>query len=274
VTAVPADDDTAPQPIGRYEWERILRRAVLPKDVKYIALLLATWADPDGTRVRPGVAELAASAEQGEATVRRRVAVLRDLGFLILVSRGGGRGGAGKAAEYRLSLPADLLERVELRPPGGGRRGLAPVSPLTQVSAHSAESSVDNPDSPISTVSAQSEPSPVDNSESPITVLSAQSTGDKANDRSNDTVTNQLSDQNDELSDHLGDRLPATYTNHKDHPPTPDPTQPPTARDPTAPADLRRPTRCPHGQPQRTRRDGKPKCATCRRENPAGGEPP
>jgi len=227
VTAVPTDDSTSLRPVGRYEWEAILRRAVLPKDVKYVGLVLATYADPDGTRVRPGAQELAAASEQSEPTVRRRVAELRALGLITQVSRGGGRGGAGKAAEYRLTLPADLLERIELRPPGGMKRALATVSPITQVSGQSDESQ-------ITQVSAQNHEQPVDNrvdnGESPLTVVSAQSPLGEPNDRSNDGVTELLSDQKSRLSAHPADQLPATRPNHPDRPTTPDPTQPPTAR--------------------------------------------
>src|SRR5437879_1725471 len=43
------------QPCGRFEWERILRRAVMPLRVKFLAFVLASYADADGSNVRPGV---------------------------------------------------------------------------------------------------------------------------------------------------------------------------------------------------------------------------
>lgn len=275
MTAVPAD--TAPRPVGRYEWEAILRRAVLHKDVKYIGFLLATYADPDGSRVRPGALELSAAAGQSEATVRRRVRELRTLGLLEQVARGGGRGGIGKAAEYRLTLPLDLLEQVDLRAPGGAaKRGrmtvVATVSPLTQVSAQSDES-------PLNLVSAQTRPSPVDNSQSPLTLVSAQSPTPEPNDRSNDAVTERLSAQNRRLSAHSADQLPATTPTTKDRPTAPDPTQPDTPCG-QLPADIDlaaaepRPAKCPHGLPNHHQPDGRPKCPICRRGLPAEVEPP
>ncbi|WP_143264230.1 hypothetical protein [Amycolatopsis kentuckyensis] len=126
------DADTTP--VGRFEWERVIRRIPLPQGVKLLALVLATYADADGSRVRPGLDLLVSDTGQSKATVKRGLAQLRDdLGVLELVSRGGGRGGQGKAATYRLAFPHDLLDRVELAPIPGD-------SELTEVSSQSPES--------------------------------------------------------------------------------------------------------------------------------------
>jgi len=107
------------QPVSRFEWERLIRRAVLPVRVKLVALVLSTYADPNGTRVRPGLESLAGDTGQSTSTVKRCVQALRDeYGLLLQVSRGGGRSGHGKATEYRLVFPEDLLERVDLVPLG------------------------------------------------------------------------------------------------------------------------------------------------------------
>lgn len=118
---------TAPEgrelhPCGRFEWERVIRRIRrgMTRDLVFLALLLATYADPDGTRVRPGPATVAEILGCSERTARRLIAALVDLGLLELVRRGSGGGRAGKrkpmASEYRLTLPSDLLEAVELAP--------------------------------------------------------------------------------------------------------------------------------------------------------------
>ncbi|MFF4600132.1 hypothetical protein [Amycolatopsis sp. NPDC001319] len=264
------------RPVGRYEWERIVRRAQMPKQVKYVAFVMATYADADGSRVRPGLDVLAAVTGEGMSTVRRRIAELRDTyGLIGLVSRGGGRAGRGKAAEYRLVLPLDLLDRVELLPPGdAARRGSAADSPLTQVDG---QSSVGNPESPLTQASAQSDVSPVDNSDSPLTLVSSQSDVDTAIDRSNNDVSEGLTAQKPRLSAHPGGQLPATTPTTTDQHPGPDPTQPPTAREPEPTPATLRPRRCPHGLPNHRRPDGTPSCAACRRGLPAGhetGDPP
>jgi hypothetical protein len=142
-------------PMSRFEWERLIRRMVLAKPVKLVALVLATYADPDGTRVRPGVDVLADVTGDSARNVRRVVTMLRDLDLLTLVSRGGGRGGKGRAAEYRLTVPVDLLDRVELLTPGERQ------SPDSQVSG---ESTVNGHVSPDIRMSGRLRRSPVDNS--------------------------------------------------------------------------------------------------------------
>lgn len=145
------------EPIGRYEWERLVRRARLPKPVKLLAFVLATYADPDGSRVRPGLPVLASVTGDSERNVRRLLALLVDeLGLLRQVARGGGRGGKGRASVYRLTIPVDLLDRLEMLSPEDSLSD----SPDIQVSSQSDASLVDNP---------------VDNSVSPDTQMSSQS---------------------------------------------------------------------------------------------------
>lgn len=149
-------DDVQVVPTGRFEWERIVRRLTLPKPVKLLAMILASYADPDGTRVRPGNDVLADVTGDSEKNVRRLLTVLRGLDLVLLVARGGGRGGAGKASEYRLTIPSDLLDRVDMLMPGERK------SPDTQMSGQSkpdcgqpVDSPVDDGDSPDTQMSAQ-----------------------------------------------------------------------------------------------------------------------
>lgn len=145
------------EPIGRYEWERLVRRARLPKPLKLLALVLATYADPDGSRVRPGLPVLASVTGDSERNVGRLLRVLVDeLGLLTQTARGGGRGGKGRASVYRLTIPVDLLDRLEMLSP----EDVPADSPDIQVSSQSGESLVDNP---------------VDNSVSADTWMSSQS---------------------------------------------------------------------------------------------------
>lgn len=104
----------APQPIDRFDWQRIIRRLEIPSGVKFLALMLATYADPDGTRVHPGVKRLARVMDVSEPTVKRSMAVLRSLGLVVLVKQG--NRWANQADEYRLTVPMDLLELPMLDP--------------------------------------------------------------------------------------------------------------------------------------------------------------
>jgi hypothetical protein len=118
-------NDAGLQPAKRYDWERIVRRCRIPGPTKLVAYTLAQYGNPDGTQIRPGVARLAAVCGMGESTARRHVDRLLALGLLQRSANGGGRNGV--AARYRLTVPEDLLERVELLPP-------EEVTPPTQVS--------------------------------------------------------------------------------------------------------------------------------------------
>jgi hypothetical protein len=263
---------------GRYEWERIVRRICGMSDpVARLAFTLSSYADPDGSRIRPGEPVLAADTDKSVRTVRRLLGELTDrYGLIQLVARGGGRGGFGRTSTYRLTIPTDLLDRVNLRPIGAD-------SPDIQVSGHSA-------DSGDIIMSGQSEPDPVDNSESPDTQMSPQSRVDNPIDRTHNDVSNGL-------TGHLApiDRTPcmADYQPHTNHqrPTTGSPTNATTDR--TQPAGEDPPTprlsldeiippgrppkrppgpRCRHGLAPTARTDGTPRCPLCRRQPPP--EPP
>lgn len=102
---------------ARYEWERIVRRVVMPPPAKLVALALATYGNQDGTSIFPGNERLTAVTCQGEKTVRRALDWLRS-GYLIERVREGSRGGRrAYADEYRLIVPSDLLLRHTLLDP-------------------------------------------------------------------------------------------------------------------------------------------------------------
>ncbi|MBT2538774.1 hypothetical protein [Arthrobacter sp. ISL-69] len=109
------------QPVGRFEWERIIRRAIIkPPSIKFLGLMMATYASADGSRVRPGQARLAAVMGTSISTVERGQRTMEQEGFLEMVTKGhsAGRGrSGGYASEYRLTIPSDLLERVPMLDP-------------------------------------------------------------------------------------------------------------------------------------------------------------
>lgn len=203
-----AHDTNELQPCGRYEWERLIRRAVLPRPVKFTALVLATYADPDGSRVRPGLDVLAAVTGYSDRNVRRIMTTLTDqLGLLRLVIRGGGRGRAGRSSVYRLTIPVDLLERVELLPP---REHPEPPIDRTSETPHSSPPDV----RPDTQGSGQTDLVPVDNPEPPDTQMSPQSPTEPPIDRTSNTVTKQLTGHFDPID--RTSRCPPTT--HRDQP--------------------------------------------------------
>jgi hypothetical protein len=116
--------DFTREPIGRFEWERILRRIrVSVPSVKLVGFAMATYASADGSNVRPGQRRLAAVLGTSEMTVRRGQSELETTGMLEMVFKGHslGRGqSGGYASEYRLTVPSDLLERVPMLDPDEG----------------------------------------------------------------------------------------------------------------------------------------------------------
>jgi hypothetical protein len=130
------------QPLGRFAWERVVKRCKMPRSTKLVAFTLATFADRDGSNVRPGEEQLAADLDgMSERQVRRHMARLRDDYRLIeRVSRGGSRSRFPDV--YRLVLPDDLADRLEFNedPELRRERHLAAVDKA----AVSVDNSVDN----------------------------------------------------------------------------------------------------------------------------------
>lgn len=125
------------QACRRFDWERVIRRAVLPQAVRFLALILATYADQDGAHVRPGNVRLVAVTGMSLRTVVRHTATLRDLGLLEKLTNGGGP--ARRAADYRLTIPEDLLERVELLDPDEGTAQTAGIRVIHSLRTHASQ---------------------------------------------------------------------------------------------------------------------------------------
>lgn len=102
MTATPA---AAAHPAGRFDWERAVRRSQLPKLRKLVALTLATYADLDGTNVRPGLVELAEACSMPYSTVKAHVSALRAGGWLDRTVRGSSLGRRAIADEHHLTVP-------------------------------------------------------------------------------------------------------------------------------------------------------------------------
>lgn len=105
--------------IGRFEWEKIIRRLVVPQKlraVKTVALMAATYANSDGTRVYPGERRLAEVCQLSERTVRDALGWLRDNGLIFRHSRGSNLGRQAMADRYQLCSPEDWQQRLDLLP--------------------------------------------------------------------------------------------------------------------------------------------------------------
>lgn len=110
-----SDEDDAS--VGRYEWERWVRRVRLHPSVKLVALTLATYANRDGTHMYPGVAKLAAVTGLTERSVRDALKTLRDLGLLERTREGFRNGRRALADEHEMRRPTDLEDRTHLLSP-------------------------------------------------------------------------------------------------------------------------------------------------------------
>jgi hypothetical protein len=257
-------------PASFREWTEILARVRFGKvraagksitgaSVKAVAGRFATYADSNGSRIRPGVARVAIDLEMDCRTVKTAISHLRAIGLLQLVRPGGRRG----ADEYRLTLPTDLLDRDDLivwspteqraeierlsdarrrlpktppdGPNGGGIEG--PVAPVIKSESQGPVAPDKDPtDAPIMGASGAHK--------SPIMGASgAQSWGPvaPATDQDLDTTT----------TDHADGalRTDVAVDGAPDEDPTPDP-----------------PPKCVHKLSGATRADGRPACALCRVE--------
>ncbi|WP_400158703.1 helix-turn-helix domain-containing protein [Arthrobacter sp. BPSS-3] len=143
-----------------------MRRAIIkPPSVKLLGLVMATYANSDGTRIRPGQRRLANVMGTSISTVERGQRVLESLGFVEMTYKGhsAGRGRpGGYASEYRLTIPSDLLDRIPMLEPD---------------ESHPAEMKGDSDNHPAPTT-CESEKTPVNGAESPVNPSQSPSTHD------------------------------------------------------------------------------------------------
>lgn len=103
------------EPLTLRQWTDVVRRCRLGRTAKAVALVLATYADSDGTRVFPGLARIAVDAEVSYNVAQTALTKLRKVGLVEQVGYGARR--RGSANEYRLILAPDLLDRVDVLTP-------------------------------------------------------------------------------------------------------------------------------------------------------------
>lgn len=164
---------TAGDPIY-WTWVRIVRRAELgfgvgkkrvgSDTVQHVALIAVTYGNPDGTRIRPSVARLARVCRKDEKTVRLCLARLREVGLLVRVFEGSSAGRSAKADEYRLAIPADLMDRIAMLDPD--ERTLVVPEGVEPPAAKRARADK-SPSSALGSPGAAPADKPVDKSSSP-----------------------------------------------------------------------------------------------------------
>lgn len=96
------------EPCRTLEWHRRFRSAALPIATKGVGLVLASYANMDGTSVRPGMAALMECTGLEERQLRRHLTAIRTAGWAILICTGSSFGRSAKTSEYRLSYPAEV----------------------------------------------------------------------------------------------------------------------------------------------------------------------
>ncbi|MEV5819334.1 hypothetical protein AB0L22_09175 [Micromonospora haikouensis] len=107
---------------GRFEWERIFRRIVVPSSlraVKGVGMMLASFANADGTSVFPGEEGLAGFCQSGKSTVGPALRWMREQYLIHRRSHQVTRGGRRLADEYQLCMPNDWESRFVLLPSNG-----------------------------------------------------------------------------------------------------------------------------------------------------------
>lgn len=106
--------DTGLLRVDRFEWERWIRRLPLDPQLKLLAFTMGTYASVKGADVRPGDDRLARVLRCSDRTIRTNRNRLIDAGLLERVSTVRVR---GRADEYVLTIPADVLETPDLIDP-------------------------------------------------------------------------------------------------------------------------------------------------------------
>jgi DNA-binding transcriptional ArsR family regulator len=96
-------------------WNSMVRRARMTDRQKLAALVVSSYADPDGRGIHCGVTRLAVDLGASYRTAQRYLSWLREVGLIELVREGNRR--KRLSDEYRLILGPDVLEHLEVLNP-------------------------------------------------------------------------------------------------------------------------------------------------------------
>lgn len=86
----------------RRQWEHVIRDAEMKPEHKLLGLILATYANYDGTNIRPGDERLATALNVSRRTIIRHRQALIEMGW---IRRTRVRRSMSQTDTYRLTLP-------------------------------------------------------------------------------------------------------------------------------------------------------------------------
>lgn len=278
-----SDSDSAADrdwPVG--EWQNLVRRARLSRTEHTVAMTLSTYADfATGRHARPGIAVLAIDCKLSYNVVADALATLRSLGLAEISRRGRGW---GSADEYRLAIPEDLLDRIDVWSPSKvrteaekmrrQRRGAEARSRQKRAEQQPAAKVVAPVDNPGQQPAGRVVPPEVTGPETtheagciPEKQPSARVANNPRRDPPPPSNHTPLTTHSLVQGDGNHQTAGATALDIRDS----------RVVEESQPARLALPTRCPHGFPARYRPDGTSTCPACRRglpAEPAGGPDP
>jgi DNA-binding transcriptional ArsR family regulator len=229
-------------------WNALVRRAQITDRQKLAALVVSSYADPDGTGIHCGVTRLAVDLRVSYRTAQRYLSWLRQVGLLELVREGNRR--RRLSDEYRLIIGPDILEHFEVLDPDRYDEMRTDLRDARSAKRDQASPKND----------AQSAPAfaPVESDQASPRL--SYKDGDQASNSASSGVTQGVpppsnitfpnrstfpADDGDLGTDVTGPRA------KPDEDPNPDSSSPPK--------------KCPDGLSSATRPDGKPECPICRR---------
>jgi hypothetical protein len=235
------------------EWTDVVRRARLGRTTKLVALLLANYADSDGTRVHPGIARLAVESELTYKVVQAALSALRRAGLIEVVRAATRR---GHSDEYRLTLGVDLLERVEVLSPAEAALRIERIRSERYAMTHRTVSEPPSPE-PTTRVTPDAERNPPEGFRQEV----GGTHGVAPKSAAERTASSQRNPRRDP---------PPSITETQELPTTPtadlDAAVTGSRASPADDQGNRLPSKCSHGLPSRRTRDGTPSCALCRHE--------
>lgn len=106
------------EPVTRFTWEQLVRRAELDPSTKFVAWAMATWASEDGGDIIVSARLLADAMERKPRMVGEHLAILRKLGLIEALTEPS----PGNSVEYQLTFPGEAFARIPMRLDTKGNR--------------------------------------------------------------------------------------------------------------------------------------------------------
>lgn len=274
----------------RFGKQKVAGKTLSGMVIKAVGERIATYADRDGSRVRPGIARIAVDLETSHTTVRNAITVLERVGLLRLETKAN----RNHAAVYQLVISAEVIENAELWSPD---RYAAEIRTLSL--KYQGRGPLEGSPTPTASVNDGISLTPQASviEENDLCIADAVGSGKTAiadavgclSLTPEGSATNQrLNHKSDQPSDEDSRTQLASSRAHAQDPDSQDllalaepsvnnlvssgavtflaaSSSVSDPQDPPAPFEPKREP-CPHGNSSRIRRDGKPRCDTCRTE--------